>query len=54
MLDVCLAIFISSVALSNILVKPWVARLIDAAGQAGYAVPTWIGRPQIWEMVHAK
>jgi hypothetical protein len=31
-----------------------VARLIDAGGQPGYVAPNWIGRPHIWELVHAK
>jgi hypothetical protein len=31
-----------------------VLQIIDAGGQPGYVAPTWIGRPQIWEMVHAK
>ena len=31
-----------------------IVQLIDSGTQPGYIAPTWIGRPQIWEMVHAK
>jgi hypothetical protein len=31
-----------------------VAHLIDASADPGYVAPTWLGRPQNWEMLHAR
>lgn len=31
-----------------------IGRLLDASDGANYVVPLWLGRPQIWEMLHAR
>jgi hypothetical protein len=31
-----------------------VGRLLDASAESGYVSLTWISRPQIWEMLHAR
>jgi len=31
-----------------------IGRLLDASDGANYVAPLWLGRPQIWEMLHAR
>lgn len=31
-----------------------IAALLDASEGSNYAAPSWLGRPQIWEMLHAR
>jgi|HubBroStandDraft_6_1064221.scaffolds.fasta_scaffold84259_2 hypothetical protein len=31
-----------------------IGSLLNAGGEPGYEAPSWLGHPEIWEMVHAK